>query len=177
MRSDLTLLLEFISIQEESEIINNLESTEYNPGGERNSVKRYGTFKSSIINVCKEVPFFLDNISNKIFENKLVLKKPDSIQVNEYYPGQGIKPHIDSHHNGNLITILSILGHTVLNFIHPKKEKFSIFIPPRSLFQMKDEIRNEWQHSIDEKKFDIVEGVKLERTKRYSIVFRNSLLI
>lgn len=177
MHKDIKLLLDFISNQEEVDILNNLESTEYNPSGERNSVKRFGTFKSSIINVCKEVPFFLDNLSNKIFENKLIAKKPDSIQINEYYPGQGVKPHIDSHYNGNIITILSILGHTVLNFIHPKKENFSIFIPPRSLFQMKDEIRQEWQHSIEEKKFDIVEGIKLERTKRYSIVFRNSLLL
>ena len=100
----------------------------------------------------------------------------DSIQINEYYPGQGVDPHVDSKNNGELITILSLGSHTVLNFKNKKEQTIPMFLPNGSLFQMWGELRYKWTHSIEPKLYDTIDGIKLERTKRYSIVFRKSLI-
>ena len=165
----------FVSELEETEIINNLPVTEFVGGPARNKIHRYGRFLPTIENVIsKEIPDFLKVIYEKMLDVKILKEIPDVVSVNEYYPGQGIDPHIDSLSNGEEITILGLGSHAVMNFTRKKHKAFSLFFEPRMLVQMKDEVRYKWQHSIEPKFFDMVEGVKLLRTKRYSVVFRKS---
>jgi len=130
----------------------------------RNNIQRYGStipYRNNM--AASKIPKFLDMLSDKLIENKLVEEKPDSITINQYYIGQAILPHIDSPGSGKVITVISLNSDSTMKF-RKDEEEFSIELPRRSLIQIKGEIRELWEHSID--------PVKEER---YSIVFRCSL--
>lgn len=122
----------------------------------RNQILRYGS----------NVPYDHNIISEEIPDIFLDFKKDfdfDSVTINEYYPNQYIDWHIDQPKYGQPIIILSLLSDAVLEF-RKDKEKLSFNIPKNSLTTIKDELRNEWEHSLRATK------------KRYSIIFRNSKL-
>lgn len=176
MHPDLVLLEDFVTPEEEQSIISNIVKTEYSPTKDRNSKQQFGVYKHTIENFDPIIPAWLDDLSEKIFQAGLLNQKPDSLSINEYFPGQGIHPHIDSKNNGEVITILALGGHTVFNLTRQNFDPIAIYFKPRSLLQMKREIRYLWQHSIEPRTSDIIDGQKIKREKRYSIVFRNSLV-
>lgn len=98
----------------------------------------------------------------------------ESVTVNEYLPGHGITPHIDSLSFGNEIFILN-LGSSATMGLHPSpNHRQEVFIPRRSLTLLSGEIRSCWQHSIPSRTSDIgPEGREIPRATRYSIVYRH----
>ncbi len=143
------------------EIIESITKKPRSKKSGRNSIQRFGTataYKNDIIS--ETIPEFLDKLSNKICQMGLLSMKPTSITINEYYENQYIDPHIDNKECGEIITILSILSQATM-FFEKKQDKFGIELPRRSLIQMRDDIRNNWMHSIAPVK-----------NQRYSIVFR-----
>lgn len=162
-RLGLKLVLDFISIEEESEILSNIDPPKKTTKSKlmRNSVKRYGSslpYDNDI--VSNKIPKYLDNISTKILKSGYLPIRPDSISINEYLKGNSIAPHIDSKSSGDIITVLSLLSDTKMVFDRDG-ESFSIVLPRRSLVQLRDEIRYEWRHSVPP-----------VSNNRYSIVFR-----
>ena len=158
----LTIIPDFISKEEEIEILKNIKSIPNNKGG-RNSIQRYGSalpYNDHVIS--KEIPWYLDILCNKLINSNLTWIKPDSVTINEYLKGQSIPTHIDSPESGLVITVLSLLSDSSIVF-HRKANKFSIQLPVRSLMQMSGEIRDKWFHYPEPAK-----------NKRYSIVFRCS---
>jgi alkylated DNA repair dioxygenase AlkB len=158
----LKVIPDFISVEEESEILSKLNPHKSTDRKERNSIERYGSnlpYNSSM--VSSSIPDFLDKISMKIVEAGILNAKPDSVTINEYLIGQKIGPHIDSSTSGPIITILSLCSPATMKFSR-KKESFEIHFPARAIVQMRGEIRELWQHSIAP-----VEEV------RYSLVFRH----
>lgn len=160
----LKLICEFITEEEESNIINNLNTFPKNTSQKgRNSIQRFGSdlpYRGNMIS--KEIPEYLKILCQKLFDSKLVEELPDSITINEYREGQGINPHIDSQTSGKTITVLSLMSDATMRFERQKeKRQFSILVPRRCLTQMTGEIRNNWTHSIDPVLSD-----------RYSVVFR-----
>ena len=155
---------DFITLDEEVALLNNIQlSSEAKSCKTRNTIKRFGSSKPYNSHIAsKEIPDYFKPIVERIVSQNLVKEKIDSITINEYLIGQSISPHIDTPASGKIITILSLLGDATMNF-NFKKEKFSIEFPARCLLQMKDDLRNKWQHSIDPVK-----------TTRISIVFRCS---
>jgi alkylated DNA repair dioxygenase AlkB len=84
--------------------------------------------------------------------------------MNQYLIKQAILAHIDLPEGGEVITVLSLLSPATMVFRYRQTERmFSVPLPPRSLVQMRDEIRYNWTHEI----------LPVEST-RYSLVFRNS---
>lgn len=157
----LSLIYDFITKEEENEIVNHIEKTPRRKTADRNSVKRYGIGASYQDNiVSKTIPLFLQNLSQKLIDQNLIAIKPKLISINEYYSGQTISSHIDSKESGDVITTLSLFGHATMIF-QKGKTKIPIELPPRCLVQMRDEARNLWLHSISP-----------VQSTRYSIVFR-----
>ena len=77
---------------------------------------------------------------------------PDQLTANEYTPGVGLSPHVDSHacFHGP-IYIVSLEGHTVIEFRKGRAEdpqrplqRKPLLMPPRSLLIMCGEARLGW---------------------------------
>lgn len=164
----LVFLENFITQEEENFILSSLaipdkikQSLKDSDKLSRNSVSRYGP-KAPYHNgiVSKEIPPYLNFVAEKILLAKFTETMPQSVSINEYLEGQGMNSHIDNQNAGPIITILSIKSLATMKF-KKNKEFFSLDLPPRSLIQMKNEIRNKWEHEI----------LPVKET-RYSIVFR-----
>jgi alkylated DNA repair dioxygenase AlkB len=155
---------DYITESLEEALVKQINKSTVSKGGEkRNSIQRYGSdvpYKGKI--VSREIPEWLDTLAFYLVKGGLLEKKPDSVSINEYFKGQKIDYHIDSKGSGEIITILSLLSPAIMRF-KKGNEVHVAEIPPRSIIQLKDEIRNNWMHSLD----------PVEDT-RYSIVFRCS---
>lgn len=157
----LNIIKEFLTLEEESEILSNIDKKKAVKKFDRNSIQRFGSdkpYKSDM--VSNVIPEFLVNVGKKLVERKIVQNQPQSVTINQYLKGQAIASHIDSAQSGKVITILSLLSDAIMVFTL-NKERVSIEVPRRSILTMSGESREKWKHAI--------EPVKSER---YSIVFR-----
>jgi len=156
----LSLFLDFISIEEEQELIKHIPSTIAKKTKGRNNIQRFGSelpYKSSMI--CRVIPDYFNFIIDRI--EGLGCHRPDSVSTNEYLVGQSIVKHIDSETSGPVISVVSLLSDATMVFSKKGSTSIPILLPARSLVQMKGEIRNDWFHEI----------LPVEST-RYSVVFR-----
>jgi len=105
----------------------------------------------------------------------------DNLQVNEYPPGVGLSPHIDTHSAfEGLIFSLSLAGPCIMEFrryldgswvpdaassAYTKVENVvncsnlvrrSLYLPPRSILLLSGEARYAWQHYIPHHKVNHV---------------------
>jgi alkylated DNA repair dioxygenase AlkB len=162
----LTLLPEFISANEEAELlaqINKVAPSRQKKVPMRNSIRRYGSSEPYFDNVVSPtIPDHFLSLCQRLVEQKLVAAMPDSVTVNEYYAGQVIKAHVDRINAGPVITILSLGSPAVMEFARGDQQ-FSVKLFPRGLVQLRNEIRYDWTHAIAP-----VPGL------RYSLVFRDS---
>ena len=128
-----------------------------------------------LIPIPSKIPLFLEVLIERMLNDKLVDEKPDQIIINEYKPGEGLKPHTDrKDYFKNTIVGISLLSDTVMEFHENSSEtKKKILIPRRSLYVMKDDARYKWKHSIPARKKDVMDGSINHRQTRISITFRN----
>ncbi len=112
-------------------------------------------------------------LSEAIFSNT-----PDQAIVNEYLPGQGISAHVDCVPCfADTIASLSLASSAIMQFTHSKTgEREELYLKERSLIVLSDAARYEWQHAIPARKSDVIEGFKIERSRRISLTFRNVIL-
>ncbi len=165
-KGELVVIKDFISLDEENNILNNYKSTESTGKEKRNNIERYGSnlpYKGKMISYT--IPDCYQDLCDKLIEKKVLRELPNSVTINEYHPGQIIKYHIDSKTSGQIITVISLLGSATMGFKN-KTEEFFINFPPRALVQISGDLRWNWKHCI----------LPVEE-KRYSLVFRNSNLI
>ncbi|KAJ6944814.1 hypothetical protein NC652_009993 [Populus alba x Populus x berolinensis] len=118
--------------------------------------------------------------------------------VNEYPPGVGLSPHIDTHSAfEGLIFSLSLAGPCIMEFrryldgswvpdaassAYTKVENVdncsnlvrrSLYLPPRSILLLSGEARYAWQHYIPHHKIDMVNQSVIRRgARRVSFTFR-----
>lgn len=168
----LTILPNFITTEEEADILTKIQGGEPQETVGRNCIQRFGSNQPYQKNVVSAViPEYLGAVSEKIVKSGLLSQVPNSVTINEYLPGQGITAHIDSRSSGDVITILSLLSHAVVDF-QLKKKEFSVLFPARALLQMRGEVRHKWTHAIKPDDADVLP--ELIRMRRLSIVFRHS---
>ncbi|XP_034216453.1 alkylated DNA repair protein ALKBH8 homolog isoform X2 [Prunus dulcis] len=122
----------------------------------------------------------------------------DQLTVNEYPPGVGLSPHIDTHSAfEGLIFSLSLAGPCIMEFrryldegLTPRASSSSdieiessennsnflrraIYLPPRSLLLLSGEARYAWNHYIPHHKIDMVKDSVIRRaSRRVSFTFR-----
>ncbi|XP_077234781.1 RNA-binding (RRM/RBD/RNP motifs) family protein [Tasmannia lanceolata] len=203
----LYLLHDFISINEERELLAAVDNRSWKSLSKRR-VQHYGyefLYETRNVNTKQflgELPSFAVPVLKKISlfsnvdgaENNIL----DQLTVNEYPPGVGLSPHIDTHSAfGGMIFSLSLAGSCVMEFrkyTHGvwlplsatnscmKGEnsghcsnfiRKAIFLPPRSMLLLSGEARYAWHHYITHHKVDIVGGRAIKRgSRRVSFTFR-----
>ncbi|MGH0174592.1 UNVERIFIED_CONTAM: hypothetical protein FKN15_008913 [Acipenser sinensis] len=127
-------------------------------------VKHYGyEFRYDNNNVDKDnplpggLPEICEEVLERCLEKGYVNIKPDQLTVNQYEPGQGIPPHVDTHSPfEDTIISLSLGAKTVMDFKHPDGRSVAVMLPRRSLLVMTGESRYLWTHGITPRKFDVV---------------------
>ncbi len=125
-----------------------------------------------------ELPDWIEPIAKRLSDQGIFQTAPDQAIVNEYEPGQGISAHVDCVPCfGETIASLSLGSSAMMQFQNARDgRKEELYLQERSLIVLSGAARYEWTHAIPGRKYDIVNGFKLERTRRVSITFRNMLL-
>ncbi len=163
----LKLINNFITKEEELELVKNINNSEWNNTLSRRT-QHYGYTYDYIRSTCSKaapIPEWCNDIMNKIKSE--FGEVPDQIIINEYTSGQGIAPHIDSKIFGDCIMSLSLCSDITMNLSY-KEEVIDINLPKRSMLVLMDEARTNWKHGIIQRKTD--NGVK--RGTRISLTFR-----
>eukprot|EP00501_MAST-03F_sp_TOSAG23-6_P002334 GSMAST32.ASY1.ANO1.2436.1 assembled CDS len=99
---------------------------------------------------------------------------PDQLTVNEYLPGQGIAPHIDTTNSFvdgiGSICLSSTVGFQMKDTLSNVKKE----IPHhrRSLVMLTGSSRYTWTHAIAPRKSDVFDGILFQRGRRVSLTFR-----
>ncbi|XP_044142012.1 alkylated DNA repair protein alkB homolog 8 [Bufo gargarizans] len=128
-------------------------------------VKHYGyEFRYDNNNVDKDKPLpgglpeFCNVLLERCLHQKLIKNMPDQLTINQYEPGQGIPPHIDTHSAfEDEIVSLSLGSEIVMDFRHPDGTNVPVMVPQRSLLVMSGESRYLWTHGITPRKFDVIQ--------------------
>lgn len=162
----LTLIQEFLTAAEEQTLIPLLlvpSPVTRRTQAKRNRVQRYGSavpYNSYILSAT--IPDHFAVLGQRLVDRGLLEHLPDSVTVNEYLKGDIIPAHVDAPAGGPVITVLS-LGSTARMRLERQKISYTVDLPPRSLIQMRGDVRYNWTHEI-----------LPVATKRYSVVFRCS---
>nr|AKM76730.1 RNA-binding (RRM/RBD/RNP motifs) family protein [Hypseocharis bilobata] len=203
----LHLLPDFITPMEEQELLAAVDARPWISLAKRR-VQHYGypfCYQMRNVNTKQhlgELPSFVAPVLERIssFPNlddaaKLSL---DQLTVNEYPPGVGLSPHIDTHSAfEGLIFSLSLAGPCIMEFRRyaqgawfPKAgssadmdvanpdncsnvSRRAIYLPPRSMLLLSGEARYAWHHYIPHHKIDIVNDNVIKRgSRRVSFTLR-----
>ncbi|KFO72904.1 Alkylated DNA repair protein alkB 8, partial [Cuculus canorus] len=108
------------------------------------------------------LPEICDLFLEKCLKQGYIKHKPDQLTVNQYEPGQGIPPHIDTHSAfEDEIISLSLGAEIVMDFKHPDGRTVAIMLPRCSLLVMAGESRYLWTHGITPRKYDVIQASEL----------------
>jgi alkylated DNA repair dioxygenase AlkB len=119
------------------------------------------------------MPPLIHQLSQEIVEQKILMQQPDQVIINEYVPGEGIKPHKDRAYYENQICGVNLGSDCIMRFIKGKNEEVvDILIRRRSLYVMQDDARKKWSHGIPPRKKDNIAGTLQHRERRVSITYR-----
>lgn len=64
-----------------------------------------------------EMPPYMQEFSEELVKKGIILLKPDQVIVNEYVPGEGIKPHKDRKYYENQICGVNLGSGCIMRFI------------------------------------------------------------
>ncbi|QXV63701.1 alpha-ketoglutarate-dependent dioxygenase AlkB [Mucilaginibacter sp. 21P] len=118
------------------------------------------------------MPDLLRQLAQRIHDEGILQNMPDQVIINEYVPGEGIKPHKDRNYFENQICGVNLGSDCIMRFIGPDYEVNDILIPRRSVYLMQDDARYKFSHGIAPRKKDVVDGVATLRERRVSITYR-----
>lgn len=174
MSSDIKLLYDFITPQEEQEFKTELFDKYADKCCKDRIAIRFGSLLPCNCGIVEReiIPEVVERLRNKLV-SKGIIDFPDSITCNMYPPGTIINPHIDDVKMcGPLVVILSLFADTTITFRDTKMmhtlrnpslaEKEEIYFPARTLFILGGDKRYTWTHET-----------KATTTFRASIVFKS----
>jgi alkylated DNA repair dioxygenase AlkB len=119
------------------------------------------------------IPETIQQLSEEIVKQKILTYQPDQVIINEYVPGEGIKPHKDRAYYENQICGVNLGSGCIMKFIKGKNlEVVDVEVPRRSLYVMQDDARKKWSHGIPPRKKDNINGNISHRERRVSITYR-----
>ncbi|WWC67892.1 uncharacterized protein I206_101810 [Kwoniella pini CBS 10737] len=179
------------------DVINAISSNDLFLGGQRNQVMLFDSPKSSSSSSSSSFKTSLPDYINILIQTlydllksilpkdvlKLLFKQNLARQViiNLYQPGQGIKSHIDlpNRYSDGIIGC-SLIGGCIMNFSNSKNEhelNYKVYMPPKTIYVLSDEVRWNWEHGIEDCIEDTIENKdgSLEtilRDLRISLTFR-----
>lgn len=119
------------------------------------------------------MPPLIYKLSENIVEQKILTIQPDQVIINEYAPGEGLRPHKDRNYFENQICGVNLGSGCIMRFIKISGgDVVDVEVPRRSVYVMQDEARYKWNHSIPPRKKDVVDGKVKHRERRLSITYR-----
>lgn len=119
------------------------------------------------------IPPTIYQLSEKLVSTGILQYQPDQVIINEYVPGEGIKPHKDRAYYENQICGVNLGSGCVMRFIKGANlEVIDVEIPRRSMYIMQDDSRKKWSHGIPPRKKDKLNGEFQHRQRRVSITYR-----
>lgn len=139
----------FVSEEEEANLLACLQWDSSSTELKHRKVKHYGyTFLYESNNIDREnplpggLPKEVEPLLDRLISTGIISVKPDQLTVNQYQPGQGIPPHIDTHSafEDTLISI-SLGSSIVMDFKHPDGRQHSVLLPQKSCLSMSSDAR------------------------------------
>lgn len=102
----------------------------------------------------------------------------DQLIVNEYEPGQGIRPHVDCVPCfGPVVCSVTLGSQCVIDMTEVDGTgEVPQLLERGSLLVMAEDARYKWRHGIRGRKSDTVNGQTVPRTRRVSLTFRTVIL-
>jgi alkylated DNA repair dioxygenase AlkB len=175
----LILIPDFISEQEEQELIEKVDASNWTRLKER-SVCHYGhifsyqTRRAETTPQVEPIPDYMSFLLERIAKHSSL--HFNQLTINDYRydetPIPHIAPHVDTHSAFHeAIPVISLHGDTVMDF--EKEDCTSVFIPRRSLFIMTGDARYGFTHGIRQRKTDCIGGKISPRLRRISLTFRS----
>ncbi len=170
-----TLIPDFITEAQEAALIYELDAQPWLVDYQRRL--QYFGYRNELEKPYDLVPFpvqfptLIQRLAQNISEDQIVEFMPNQVIINEYLPGEGIRPHKDSDYFENQICGVNLGSGCVMRFTKAK-ETIDFEVQRRSLYVMQDDARKKWKHSIPPKKKDTIEGELKLRDRRVSITYR-----
>ncbi len=170
-----TLISDFITAEQESALINELDRQPWLIDYQRKL--QYFGYRNELESPYDLVEFplafppLIKELSEEIIHRKIMDLQPDQVIINEYLPGQGIRPHKDRDYFENQICGVNLGSGCVMRFTKGK-ETVDFEVPRRSLYIMQDDARKKWNHSIPPRKKDVINGETTMRGRRISVTYR-----
>ena len=179
--SGLRLVTDWVSTTKEANLLETIDTQTWDIGLRRR-VQHYGyryDYQARTIRPDARIgplPSWLDDLTTRLVDARLVAERPDQVIVNDYEPGQGIAAHVDCIPCfSDTIASLSLGSHCVMRFTQTDAH-FDLCLPRRSLLVLSGPARYEWTHAIAARKSDLKDGVRRPRGRRVSLTFRKVLL-
>ncbi|VVU94978.1 2OG-Fe(II) oxygenase superfamily [seawater metagenome] len=178
----LSFIENLITLDEEKKLLSSINLNLWD-----NSIKRrvqhygikfnYKTRKADQ-NINNKFPDWIEDILQKLKDITLLSNfNPNQCTINEYPPGIGIAPHIDTHSSfTDTIVSLSLQNQVIMNLKNKTTDEnnIDILLLPRSLLILQQEARYCYSHGIRYKKTDNINHEIQYRKKRVSITFRET---
>ncbi len=163
---------DFVTTQEEEELLKHIDASEWNTKLNR-MTQHYGfeyVYASTTSTATTPIPEWCNMIIDRLLEKKLLSVRPDQMIVNEYIPGQGIGLHTDHVKLfADGIVSVSLGSDIMMGFQNTEtKEMKHLSLPTRSALVLHGVARYKWRHGIKQRSSD--GGVK--RGRRVSMTFR-----
>lgn len=169
MISGLTYIENAIDLADEATLIGYINDQAWSNALKRR-VQHYGYKYNYVTKTALELASPIPEMFKRL-AMQLNLDSPDQVIVNEYLPGQGIAPHIDSKIFDKQIATLSLSADIQMDFRHDKKE-IAMYLKRRSLVILEGDARYVYTHGIAPRKSDSINGMRTLRNTRISITFR-----
>ena len=138
----------FITPQEETQLLSHLKPSRVVTGFSRNRVYRYGSslpYKGK----TELIPIWLSDLCIRVSDQwrSMGFGYVDHVTINEYHRDQSIDWHIDSKESGPVITVLSLESEALMG-LKDKDGTVKVPLPVRSLLHLTDSDRWEREHCI-----------------------------
>ncbi len=174
---------EFITLDEERALLESIDQNTWLTDLKRR-VQHYGykyDYKARAVTndaYLAELPEWIEPIAKRLHDQDIFQTAPDQAIVNEYEPGQGISAHVDCVPCfGGTIASLTLGSGAMMKFQNVRDSRNEeLYLQGRSLIVLSGAARYEWTHAIPGRKSDIVNGFKLDRSRRVSLTFRTMVL-
>ena len=175
----LGLRKEVVSMSEEAALLRLLDSKPWETQLSRRT-QHYGWRFEYETKSCARAnesvpPLLKELVANRLQASDVPWEADDYLQctINEYLPGNGIAPHVDTHEAfEDGIVALSLGSGVALRLKRSSEAPHFLWLPPRSLVIYRGEVRYAYTHGIVSRKGDLVDGEWRFRERRVSITLR-----
>lgn len=171
----------FISTSEEQTLLTVINTQPWEQAGNApRRVQQYGfKYEHALRELSSEgaqsLPAWLEPLVDRIVTLGMIEPAPHQVIINEYLPGQGIRPHVDHpQHFGPTVVSISLGSGAIMRFTSLSDPTIvkDIFLEPGSLVALSGESRYRWRHEIPSRAVDQVGEHEYARSRRISITLR-----